>query len=269
MARKVTYMGYNERMVESILSSDDFELRQVVYVPRRVNEKFLSLVEENGIEVLTLVEKADLKKLPAFIPKENIVLMYKFEFILPQSLVNEYKIINFHGGRLKTNRGSHPIAWTILNQEKETVFSMYQLTGGIDLGLLIGEYNVNLDGSETPITLNSKLQDGIPNLLKRLNSYLEGEKLNPSPQLIEAGNYNRKVKQEDFTIDPIIDDFNSAYAKVRSQVGYDGAYCKVDDNTFLVKKWDVIEENQPLPCDAEHCIAIKGGSDKRTLLLFI
>lgn len=269
MTKRVTYLGYNERMVESILSSNDFELTQVVYVPRRVNKKFLSLVEDNGIEVLTLEEKSDLQKLQAFIPKENIVLMYKFEFILPQSLVDEYSIINFHGGYLKTNRGSHPTAWTILKQDKDTVLSMYQLTGGIDLGLLIGEHKVILVGDETPITLNSKLQDGIPSLLKRLNSYFDGQVLEPTPTLIEAGSYNRKVKPEDFTIDPRVDDFNSAYAKVRSQVGYTGAYCKVEDTIYLVTKWAVLDENQPIPADGEQSVIIKRNGTRRTLLLYL
>lgn len=235
---KVAYLGYSERMLEYLIESNEFLLTKVVYVPHRVSDHFMELIENFDGEKKTVTSKEEIKCLDNFLMETEVVIMYKFEFIIPLNLIEKYRIINFHGGYLKSNRGAHAVVRTILNMDDSTALSMYELTGGIDVGKLIAEHIVELDYNETPQILNNKLQDGIPFLLGKLKEYLEGR---ISYSLIEEGRYYPKVQPIDFTIDPLIDTYDKAYAIIRSQEGYGGSLIKDLSEVKPVKKW-VIED---------------------------
>lgn len=236
--KKIVYIGYSERMLGFLMESNLFELSKVVYAPNRVNEQFHSMINNSGLSTFEVNSKQDISELISFIAEDEIAVMYKFEYILPKDLVNSRRFINFHGGFLKTNRGAHATVRSILNMDKETALSMYELTGGIDVGKLIAEHIVELDMNETPKILNDKLQDGIPYLLEKLNLYLEGK---IQPRLVESGKYYPKVQPEDFTIDPTNDSFDKAYAIIRSQEGYGGALVMVDNEAKPVLRWRIID----------------------------
>ncbi len=239
--RKVVYVGYSDRMLRYLINSELFELTKVVFAPQRVNEEYRQLLKNSGLDTYEVLSKSDISGLTEFINDDEVAVMYKFEYILPQKLVSSHRFINFHGGFLKTNRGAHATVRTILNMDNTTALSMYELTGGIDVGKLIAEYVVKLDMSETPKILNDKLQDGIPTLLEKLNQYLTGE---IQPTLVENGKYYPKVQPEDFTINPLSDGFDKAYAIVRSQEGYGGALIKVNDEVLPVKEWSLVNSNE-------------------------
>lgn len=248
--RKVVYVGYSDRMLRYLIYSELFELTKVVFAPQRVNEEYRQLLKNIGLETYEVLSKSDISGLTEFIDDDEVAVMYKFEYILPQELVSCRRFVNFHGGFLKTNRGAHATVRTILNMEDKTALSMYELTGGIDVGKLIAEHVVELDMSETPMTLNDKLQDGIPNLLEKLNRYLTGE---IQATLVESGKYYPKVQPDDYTINPISDGFDKAYAIVRSQEGYGGALIKVNDEVLPVKKWSLVNGNEVhLPGDKQY-----------------
>lgn len=239
--RKVVYVGYSDRMLRYLINSELLELTKVVFAPQRVNEEYNQLLNNTGLDTYEVLSKSDISGLAEFINDDEVAIMYKFEYILPQKLVSSHRFVNFHGGFLKTNRGAHAPVRTILNMDKTTALSMYELTGGIDVGKLIAEHSVELDMSETPKILNDKLQDGIPTLLEKLNQYLTGE---IQATLVESGKYYPKVQPEDFTINPVSDGFDKAYAIVRSQEGYGGALIKVNDEVLPVKKWSIVNSNE-------------------------
>lgn len=236
--RKVVYVGYSERMLRYLINSEFFELTKVVYAPQRINDEYRQLLDDDRLCAYEVFTKTDISGLTEFINDDEVAVMYKFEYILPQELVSSHRFVNFHGGFLKTNRGAHATVRSILNMDDETALSMYELTGGIDVGNLIAEYKVALDKNETPKILNDKLQDGIPYLLKKLNQYLSGQ---IQATLVESGKYYPKVQPEDYTINPTTDSFDKAYAIVRSQEGYGGSLIKVNNEVLPVKSWTFVK----------------------------
>lgn len=260
--RKVVYVGYSERMLRYLIKSELFELTKVVYVPQRINEEYRQLINNGGLKTYEVLTKADISGLTEFINDDEVAVMYKFEYILPQELVSSHCFVNFHGGFLKSNRGAHATVRSILNMDDTTALSMYELTGGIDVGRLIAEYIIVLDKNETPKILNEKLQDGIPYLLKNLNKYLVGQK---QATLVESGKYYPKVQPEEFTINPTNDCFDKVYAIVRSQEGYGGALVKVNNKVLPVKNWKLVNGDEALCTgnrqyifeDNNRCLAIE------------
>ena len=115
-------------------------------------------------------------------------------FLNTNKYMNDFRIINFHGGSLRENRGAHAVVRSILNMDTQTCLSMYQLTGGIDLGILIKEYWVDISSEENEISLNKKLVTGIPELLLNLKQYLEGEREGVA---VTDGTYWPKIEEKD------------------------------------------------------------------------
>lgn len=237
MDYNVVYVGNEVSMINAILENKSLKLCGVVYVTGRVCDHYTETLIQYGISSIDINDKPDYSAISDFCERYKIdaILMYKFEFILPESFVKRFRIVNFHGGSLYDNRGGNATVWTILNREEKTCLSMYELTGGIDEGKLISEYSVGADiDNETPVSLNKKLQTGIPSLLMLFCEYMDG-KINA--QLVLGGKYIRKVRPADYTIDAINDGFDVIKAKVRSQVGYNGAIIIYGNKQYKIFKY--------------------------------
>ncbi len=216
---KVVYMGYSDSMIRCLLDSDLFDLIMVIGKEGRMNKNQYQMIEENHIPYYELINKEELEKIK-FPNEEFTVILRKFEYIIPQSMIKKFRFINFHGGSLKYNRGAHAPVWSILNRDKASCLSMYELTGGVDEGILIDEYPVEITEEDDINTLNVKLESGIPKLLVSLDSYLSG---NIKGISVKNGIYHPKIQEKDFTIDIENDSVKVISAKIRSQRNYYGA----------------------------------------------
>ena len=231
---KIAYIGCSQRMLENLIKSNELCLTKVVYIEKRRDEAFKDILIEHNIEYIVVNEKKDIDLLDQFLDDVEYALMYKFDFILPQKLIDKKRIFNFHGGSLRTNRGAHAVVWSILNMEETAVLSLYELTGAIDAGYLIAEYCVEVDFKETVSKLNQKLQEGIPELLICLREYLLGKR---KAILIENGVYRPKVSREDYTIDVNTMSLKQMDAILRSQADYFGAIVKMLNEEYRVLNW--------------------------------
>lgn len=241
---KVTYMGYAVQMLYCLKENPNFEIVNVVGVKGRISEEERNFIEENRLPYKELEDKSQIYEIEDFIQKSDAVIVYKFEYIIPESLIQKYRFYNFHGGNIRKNRGAHAVVWSILNLDRETCLTMYQLTGGIDVGIVIGEYNVQISDDETTLSLNEKLMQGIPKLLERLIAYMEGR---CKGEEIQEGIYLRKIKESDYTINPDKDTIEVISAKIRSQKAYHGAVLFWEGRKYRVKDYTVTR--LAVPCE--------------------
>lgn len=247
---KVTYLGYSVEMLKYLQESRYFSVVNAVGVRGRVSDEQKQYILEQGIEYRELAQKKDLYSIEDMLQKSDIIIVYKFEYIIPEEFINKYSFFNFHGGNLKTNRGAHAVVWSILNQEKQTCLTLYKLIGGIDVGIVIGEYYVDIERDDTPISLNEKLWLGIPGLLCSLIKYLNGTS---KGKLITEGEYRRKIKEEDYTINIYADNFEKIIAKINSQVAYSGAVLWFEGTKYRVR----YTHQQDIPEDCERIVEKK------------
>ena len=133
----IAYIGYSEVLLEQLLKNDLYNVKKVVYVPHRVNERYRNILTESKVDCFEINNKNQMDALFEFLDGITIIIMYKFEFIIPQKYINTKRIFNFHGGNLRFNRGAHAMVRSILNMDDETVLSLYELSDKIDLGCLI------------------------------------------------------------------------------------------------------------------------------------
>lgn len=235
---RIAYLGYSSKMLDKLCQNIHFDVVLAVYVPKRVDMKFLDNLKKYNVEGIPIETKPNFEILFENYGHFDAIIMHQFEYILPESFVKKYVIINFHRGDLRTNRGAHSLVWSILRGDRKTCFSMYQLTGGIDEGLLIGEYWVTIEETDTTVSVDEKLQCGIPDLFQKLKLFLDGK---IEPKLVMGGKYLPKIKEIDYTIDAMEDSFKIIKQKINSQSAYLGAVIYIDHIKYRVMKYKETE----------------------------
>jgi len=227
----IAYVGFSEEIVQLLLKHTRFQLVSVVWLKgREIAEETLSKLKENKIPFYEVSNKDELLQSFTQINCKNI-LMYKFSIIFPPQLVETYQIFNIHPGNMRTNRGPHPVVWTILQREKETRVSLHKINEHIDQGLLVSEAVVEVDENDNIGTLEMKINNTIPLLLEKLHSYIEGSLVGT---VIEGGKYRRRIQESDYTIQIEKDSLEEISAKIRSQSAYKGAVLFVNGMKFYV-----------------------------------
>lgn len=87
--------------------------------------------------------------------------------IIKQNVINLPKImaINLHGGKLPEYRGSSPINWSLINNEKQFGISIIKVDSGVDTGDIIGEMLFPISEHDTVKDLHLKANQEFPKLL--------------------------------------------------------------------------------------------------------
>lgn len=225
------YIGFSEEIVKLLLESEYFKLSTVIWEENRpIDSALLEDLRRNHVTFYTVSQK---EQLISCMRQSDCVqfVMYKFKLILPQTVVNEYKVFNFHPGDLRTNRGATPVIWSILLGEPTSCMSLYRVSEKIDCGLLIEEATVHITDGDDSRSLQLKLEATIPGLLEKLYYHLKGA---IAGVLIENGEYRRHVQEQDYTIDLNVDTREVISAKIRSQAIYKGAVLNIGDKKFFV-----------------------------------
>lgn len=225
----------------------------IIYTIQEIEEiKIVGVVSEKKYE--TLHNKSDYS--PIYVDgkdflqktieqiKFDFIVMYDFGIIIPCDLVKKYQIYNIHPGDLRTNRGSSPVNWAILNDLKVTVVSLYRLGDKIDLGELMVEHTVKIYSYDVPFTLKKRVEGEIPSMLLELCNMLSEQR---QGQQIDDGEYLKRITEADYTIRNT-DPEKTIKAKIRSQYGFRGAVLYKDGNKIYVSTYEdyqkVIKEDE-------------------------
>ena len=105
--------------------------------------------------------------------------------ILPELYISipDFGSINLHASILPKYRGAAPIQWALMNGEKTTGVSIFQIEKKVDTGKIITQKKINIDKNDNYALLSKKL------------SYIGAEALVEALNRLEKGNVNF-IKQE-------------------------------------------------------------------------
>jgi methionyl-tRNA formyltransferase len=109
--------------------------------------------------------------------------------------------VNVHGGLLPEYRGSNPIQWALLNDEKETGVTIHYMTEEFDQGDIIAQRTVAICFEDTWLDIRARLERAtevllaqeLPKILSRTNAR--------SPQDESRARYYRRRSAEDGRVD--------------------------------------------------------------------
>ena len=98
--------------------------------------------------------------------------------ILPEKYISipRFGSINLHASLLPQYRGAAPIQWSLMNGDKATGVSVFQIEKKVDTGKIIYQKKVDIDESDNFELLSNKLSNlGAGVLLKALNIIEDGK----------------------------------------------------------------------------------------------
>lgn len=166
---KVIFMGTPKIAavcLSTILENKNVEVVGVVCQPDRPSgrhkEIIFSPVKEvavhNNIPVYQDEKVSNLyEKIKAL--KPDLIFTCAFGQFIPSNILEipTYKCVNLHASLLPKFRGGAPIQWAIINQEKETGFTLMYMDKKMDSGNIIKQYKIKIDPNETYSSLYDKL----------------------------------------------------------------------------------------------------------------
>jgi Methionyl-tRNA formyltransferase len=95
----------------------------------------------------------------------NFIISYRYRFIIPQDIVDEFKnrMINLHISFLPWNRGADPNLWSFLENTPAGV-TIHYIDKGLDTGKIIVQKKVEFKQKDTLATTYNKLSNEIEKL---------------------------------------------------------------------------------------------------------
>tara|TARA_B100000287_G_scaffold61084_1_gene53392 strand:+ start:519 stop:1445 length:927 start_codon:yes stop_codon:yes gene_type:complete len=194
---RVAFMGnpsFAISSLEGILESRHNVIAVISNSPKPMGRKKIlkhtevgSYAIKNNIKLIELdsFENDDIyKKIVALNIDIFVVVAFK---ILPEKYISipRFGSINLHASLLPKYRGAAPIQWALMNGDKTTGVSVFQIEKKVDTGKLIYQKKIDISerddfeilsqklsilGAEILIKALNKIEDGKANLLKQDNS---------------------------------------------------------------------------------------------------
>jgi methionyl-tRNA formyltransferase len=182
--------------------------------------------------------------------RPDAIVIVAYGHIVPQWMIDlpPYGCINLHASLLPKYRGAAPIAWAIIQGEKETGVTTMKIDAGMDTGEILLERREPIRDDDTTETLSQRLSVIGAELMVETLRKLERGEIVPRPQDSRLATLAPRLKKEDGLIDwsrPA----DEIARRVRGLIPWPGAYA------FFRGKQLHIWRAEPVPAAGEIAIA--------------
>lgn len=228
----VGYIGNYYKIPEFIMHSE-FELKYVIVEAGKMSSDMYTFLKVRNIEY---IEVSNSNELIDSIRKADIKTWITCSYgkRIHTEEINDVEIYNIHYAKLPYYKGRHPTFYATVNDEKSIGITLHKIEAKLDQGEMISQKIIPYYLWENENNLFEKLTLCVPDMLKDLYRYIEGEI--GSQGLIEEGNYYAPVREKDITLDIKTDSVAKLYNTVRAQAKYDGAIMIYDNKKYYVKE---------------------------------
>lgn len=119
--------------------------------------------------------------------------------IVPQDVLDipRHGALNVHPSLLPLYRGPSPMQWAILNGDAQTGVTIMQLDAGMDTGPILKQKNIDLDDTDTYLSLTEKVQSVGPTLLIETIKGVTSGTIQARPQDHVKATLTRLLTKED------------------------------------------------------------------------
>jgi methionyl-tRNA formyltransferase len=135
--------------------------------------------------------------------KADIFVVAAYGQILKKELLSipRFGAVNLHASLLPKYRGAAPIQYAVLNGEKETGVTLFQIEPKLDAGPVLGMEKLKILPKETSGQLQTRIAELSIPLTLRVLADLEGEKSQPAIQTNEQVTLAPRMKKNFGSID--------------------------------------------------------------------
>ena len=197
----------------------------------------------------------------------DIAIVVAYGQIIPKEYLNLVKkgFINIHASLLPKWRGAAPIQRSIMNQEKETGFSIMKIREKLDSGPVCNSYKINIMTDDNSETIAEKLSTlAAEKILDNIDEILE-DKIKFKEQNHNEATYAAKIEKTEGQIDwsetaeNIIGKINGLYPSPGAFFIYNGERYKILGATLALgsgKIGEVLDNNLRVSCGNRKSIKI-------------
>ena len=161
----------------------------------------------------------------------KIIFFIGWSWIVEQDIIDNYPCICLHPSPLPKYRGGSPIQHQIINGEKESAVTLFEMDNGIDTGDILYQESFSLDGDLKDI-FNRIVEIGFNGVCNILDGEIRTVKQNNK----DATFYKRRTKgMSEIKIDDLKNyTAKQLHNKIRAlQSPYPNAFVKCKDSTKL------------------------------------
>lgn len=144
-----------------------------------------SLCDDHNIHCMSFRNNTTLlKDLDNYSPSFDLALVVGWYHMIPKNIRDLFMhgCAGIHASKLPALRGGAPLNWAILLGLKETAVSLFELTDGVDDGLIWDQEPIAIDPRETIATLVLKSHEASATMLRRTLPILAEGHLEKTPQ---------------------------------------------------------------------------------------
>ena len=225
MFRETTYIGYSARMMELLMNNEYFILKRIITKPGVIFENLRTCLEERNISV---IENDSAVLLDEYVDTE-LCIIYKYGHIIPMKTIKKREYYNIHPGSIRSNRGAHPLRWSVLLGDDITYLSLYKIDG-LDEGDLICEVPVKISDLNYE-EADEQMDKHLTKVLRIFKEYLTNDR---KGERVVGGIYRNKIVENDYSISLRDDDYSTIQKKIRSVSDFGGAVVLWNDIKFRV-----------------------------------
>lgn len=239
---KSVFLGasrFGLRCLKALLQLDDFSVEGVLTAPREfsisyrptgvtnvLHEDIEGFCIANSLPHLVLRnsmhDKALLEQVKTW--KPDMFLVVGWYHLVPRNWRELAPAFGLHASLLPDYSGGAPLVWAMINGEKKTGITLFQLDDGVDSGPILGQRSAEIKENDTIATLYSRIEELGLDLVSKLLPGLT----NGSAKLTPQDHNKRRVFPQRGPEDGLVDWTQSAAALdrfVRAQTRpYPGAF---------------------------------------------
>lgn len=214
---RIGYLGFSCAMLQALFDSKDFEVATCICERSRWHEGLAKLLSAHETGYVLIEDKAELQQAIAEAGVDTF-LMCAFGMILPSSVTENYRVINFHPGSLENNRGRTPVVNSILRGDSYSKMTAHTVNGGIDEGIEVSSRIVEITSTMDSQDLARLLDAQLVSMLPEVRDYLENGCTHAA-----QGLYCSRISADSACLDLSKDWLAEVTRKVKSQAAYGGA----------------------------------------------
>ncbi len=147
--------------------------------------------------------------------KPDIILVFSYGNILPKAVLDipKWGCINIHASLLPKWRGASPVQYSLLNNEKETGFSIMLMNEKVDEGKILYKEKVKIEDHDDTQTLLNKITElASLSILEVIENFVSGI-IKPVQQDHQIATYTKIIKKYETYLD-----FNESADKILGKI---------------------------------------------------
>lgn len=235
----------NSKLVGIISAPQNF---RISYSKKKVKNflfhDFEAFSNENKIPFALMKNKMDDDDLYNFGKRSNpdIIIVAGWYHLITKKWRKLAKCYGLHASLLPKYSGGAPLVWAMINNEKETGISFFEMDSGVDTGKIVSQKKVEISSNDSIQTLYEKIQNSALEIISEtLPMFYEGK-----VTLTDQDHSKRTIYPQRKPSDGEIDwNESSEYIErfIRAQTKpYPGAFTIIDENKIRIWKAKISTE---------------------------